>query len=179
MTDVVQHSLQYMSQDDIQAIARYLKSLSPQDPKQPAFTADDSVAQALLKGDDSMTGAASYVDSCAACHKTDGTGYQRFFPALKGNPVVLAKDPTSLIHIILTGDTLPGVQGAPSAITMPAFGWRLNDQKVADVVNFIRSSWGNNASSGVTASQVADIRNSEFVRGHQGGATIKDLEKQQ
>lgn len=179
MTDVVQHSLQYMSNDDIQAIARYLKSLSPKDPKQPAFTADDSVAQALLKGDDHMTGAASYVDSCAACHKTDGTGYPRFFPALKGNPVVLAKDPTSLIHIILTGDTLPGVEGAPSAITMPAFGWRLNDQKVADVVNFIRSSWGNNASSDVTSSQVADIRNSEFVRGHQGGATIKDLEKQQ
>jgi mono/diheme cytochrome c family protein len=30
---------------------------------------------------------------------------------------------------------------------MPAFAWRLSDQQVADVVNFIRSSWGNQAGS--------------------------------
>ncbi len=177
MTDVVQHSLQYLSMDDINAIALYLKSLSPRDSTQPAFKADDSVAQALWKGNDQQTGAAQYVDSCAACHKTDGTGYTRFFPALKGNPVVLAEDPTSLIHIVLTGDTLPGVQGAPSAITMPAFGWRLNDQQVADVVNFIRSSWGNSASAGVSADQVAKMRKSPDVQGKLGAASVEKLQK--
>jgi len=163
MTDVVTHSLQYLTNDDATAIAKYLKSLDAVSPDKPAFKPDDSVAKALWKGDDSKTGASVYVDSCAACHKTDGNGYQRFFPALKGNPVVLSKDPTSLIHIVLTGATLPGVNGAPSTITMPSFGWRLNDQQVADVVNFIRTSWGNSAQDTVTAKDVEKIRNDKNI----------------
>ncbi len=178
MTDVVQHSLQYLSDDDISAIAKYLKSLGAKDPNQAVFKQDDAVSQALWKGDDSQPGASTYVDSCAACHKTDGSGYQRFYPALRGNPVVMADDPTSLIHIVLVGGTLPGVQGAPTAITMPAFGWRLNDQQVADVVNFIRGSWGNGVKSSVSAKDVAALRKDETVQSKQGNADIKVLEGQ-
>ncbi|WP_409451069.1 c-type cytochrome [Erwinia sp.] len=173
MTEVVQHSLQHLSDSDITAIARYLKSLGAKDLNQVGFTADDNVAKALWKGDDSKPGASVYVDSCAACHKTDGSGYKRFFPQLSGNPVVLAADPTSLIHIVLSGATLPGVKGAPSAITMPAFGWRLNDQQVADVVNFIRTSWGNTAKEQVSASDVAKVRKNEAEQ--QGSVDIEKL----
>lgn len=49
------------------------------------------------------------------------------------------------------------MKGAVSNITMPPFGWRLNDQQVADVVNFIRSSWGNSAKP-ISASDVASVR---------------------
>ncbi len=163
MTDVVKHSLQYLSPEDATDIAKYLKSLDAKDSSAPVFTADDTEAKALWKGDDSKPGASVYVDSCAACHKTDGMGYKRFFPELKGNPVVLAKDPTSLIHIVLVGNTLPGVIGAPSNITMPAFGWRLNNQQVADVVNFIRTSWGNTAADKVTADDVKKLRDDKNV----------------
>ncbi|MEI2265891.1 c-type cytochrome [Erwinia sp. CGal63] len=173
MTEVVQHSLQHLSDEDITAIARYLKSLGAKDLNQVGFTADDKVAKALWKGDDSKSGASVYVDSCAACHKTDGSGYKRFFPQLSGNPVVLAEDPTSLIHVVLSGATLPGVKGAPSAITMPAFGWRLNDQQVADVVNFIRTSWGNTAKKQVSASDVAKVRKNDAEQ--QGSADIEKL----
>ncbi|MOA21251.1 Gluconate 2-dehydrogenase cytochrome c subunit precursor [compost metagenome] len=62
-----------------------------------------------------------------------------------------------MIHIVLTGNTTPAVKGAVSNITMPPFGWRLNDQQVADVVNFIRSSWGNSAKP-IDASDVASVR---------------------
>lgn len=175
MTDVVTHSLQYLDDNDIRAIARYLKSLAPGGAPQTAFKVDESVAAALWKGDDSKTGASSYLDSCAACHKTDGRGYTRFFPALQGNSVVLAADPTSLIHIVLTGDTLPGVNGAPSSITMPPFGWRMNDQQVADVVNFVRTSWGNTAINPVTAKQVAAVRKSNHIVSSQGSADIDKL----
>ena len=68
------------------------------------------------------------MDSCAACHKTNGSGYTRFFPELRGNPVTMSEDPVSLIHITLMGQTLPGLKAAPSSITMPPFGWRLNDR---------------------------------------------------
>ncbi|KAB8310086.1 cytochrome c [Erwinia endophytica] len=173
MTDVIQHSLQYLSAEDVTAMARYLKSLGARDADQVGFSEDDAVAKALWKGDDSKPGASVYVDSCAACHKTDGSGYQRFFPQLRGNPVVLADDPTSLIHIVLSGATLPGVKDAPSTITMPAFGWRLKDQQVADVVNFIRSSWGNTAKTQVSASDVAKVRKN--MTESQGNADIDKL----
>jgi mono/diheme cytochrome c family protein len=173
MTDVVEHSLQHLSPEDATAIARYLKSLGARDPNQVGFKSDGAVAKALWKGDDSKPGASVYVDSCAACHKTDGSGYKRFFPELRGNAVVQAEDPTSLIHIVLSGATLPGVKGAPSSITMPAFGWRLNDQQVADVVNFIRSSWGNSAKQQVSASDVAKVR--KTVPEHQGNADVEKL----
>lgn len=175
MTDVVEHSLQYMNDEDITAIARYLKTLGAKDPGQTAFTGDDAVAKALFKGDDHKTGASIYVDNCGACHRTDGRGYTRAFPELRGNAVVQAEDPTSLIHIVLTGATLPGVKGAPSDITMPGFGWRLNDQQVADVVNFIRTSWGNTAKTSVTAKQVADLRKVNYVQDNQGHLNIEKL----
>ena len=157
MSDVVEHSLQYLSDEDITAISRYLKSLPPRGGKQSAAPEKDDTAERLWKGDDSKTGAALYVDNCAACHRTDGAGYKKAFPMLKGNPVVQTDDPTSLIHIILTGSTTPAVKGAVSQLTMPSFGWRLDDQQVADVANFVRTSWGNKASA-VSASDVAKVR---------------------
>ena len=161
MSDVVVHSMQYMSQDDLTAIARYLKSLPAVDPKDQPHQYDKQVAQALWKGDDSEPGASVYIDNCAACHRTDGHGYTRVFPALAGNPVLQTADATSLINIVLNGGTLPATHTAPSTFTMPAFAWRLSDQEVADVVSFIRGSWGNKGAP-VNASEVADLRKSNM-----------------
>jgi len=157
MSDVVVHSMQYMSENDLTAIARYLKSLPAVDPKDSPHTYDKQVAEALWKGDDSQRGASVYIDNCAACHRTDGHGYTRVFPALAGNPVLQTADATSLINIVLNGGTLPATHTAPSMFTMPAFAWRLSDQEVADVVSFVRGSWGNTGGA-ISAAQVADIR---------------------
>lgn len=157
MSDVIVHSMQHMTHEDLTAIARYLKSLPATNPSDQPHVYDATVAHALYQGDDSQTGAALYIDNCAACHRTDGQGYARVFPALAGNPVVTDSDPTSLIHIILKGDTLPATQHAPSTFTMPPFAWRMSDQEIADTVNFIRSSWGNQARS-TQASAVKKIR---------------------
>ncbi|MCX4062833.1 cytochrome c [Pseudomonas sp. S1Bt30] len=161
MSDVVVHSMQYLSQDDLTAIARYLKSLPAMDPKDQPHQYDKQVAQALWKGDDSQRGASVYIDNCAACHRTDGHGYTRVFPALAGNPVLQTADATSLINIVLNGGTLPATHTAPSTFTMPAFAWRLSDQEVADVVSFIRGSWGNQGAP-VKASEVADLRKNDM-----------------
>ncbi|NWE15546.1 cytochrome c [Pseudomonas yamanorum] len=162
MSDVVVHSMQYMSEEDLTAIARYLKSLPAVDPKDQPHQYDKQVADALWKGDDSKPGASVYIDNCAACHRTDGHGYTRVFPALAGNPVLQTTDATSLINIVLNGGTLPATHTAPSTFTMPAFAWRLSDQEVADVVNFVRGSWGNKANA-VTTSQVATLRKNTAV----------------
>jgi mono/diheme cytochrome c family protein len=161
MSDVVTHSMQYMTDNDLTAIARYLKSLPASDPDDQPHQYDKQDAQALWNGDDSKPGASVYIDNCAACHRTDGHGYTKVFPALAGNPVLQSQDPTSLIHIVLKGGTLPATHTAPSTFTMPGFAWRLSDQEVADVVSFIRSSWGNGGSP-VKASEVADLRTNDM-----------------
>ena len=161
MSDVVVHSMQYMSEDDLTAIARYLKSLPAVDPKDQPHQYDKQVADALWKGDESKPGASVYIDNCAACHRTDGHGYTRVFPALAGNPVLQTADATSLINIVLNGGTLPATHTAPSTFTMPAFAWRLSDQEVADVVSFVRGSWGNKGEP-VKASDVANLRKNDM-----------------
>ncbi len=145
MIDIIENSTQYLTTEDAGAMAAFLKSLPAADPSKKPFTADESVSKQLWKGVENGAGSALYVDSCAACHKTDGSGYARFFPELRGNPVLMSEDPVSLIHIVLMGQTLPGLKAAPTSMTMPPFGWRLNDQQIAEVVSFIRSSWGNKA----------------------------------
>ncbi|PAK15362.1 cytochrome c [Burkholderia ubonensis] len=157
MTDVVGHSMQHMTDDDLTAIARYLKKLPPKVQGETRYAYDAAAANALQAGDASKPGAAVYRDNCMACHRSDGSGYTRVFPALGGNPVVQGDDPTSLIHVVLEGSALQGTHTAPSTFTMPPFGWRLSDQEVADVANFVRTSWGNTGAP-VSAAQVAKVR---------------------
>ena len=162
MTDVVQHSAQYMSDADVIAMARYIKTLPSSDPAEKPYAYDDTAAHALRTGDASAPGAAVYRDNCTSCHRSDGRGYRGVFPALGGNPVLQGKDATSVIHVLLSGSALQGTKTAPSTFTMPAFGWRLSDQEVADVTNFVRTSWGNSGST-VTASDVARVRKTVTV----------------
>lgn len=157
MSDVIVHSLQYLSDDDIRAIAHYLKTLTPANPQGKAYAYDETVAKALFNGDASMLGARVYIDNCAACHRTSGKGYPQTFPALAGNPALQEKNPDSLIHIVLRGQTLHGTPHAPTPYTMPGFAWRLSDQEIADVLTFSRTSWGNQGEP-VKASQVAVYR---------------------
>jgi hypothetical protein len=63
---------------------------------------------------------------------------------------------------VLKGGTLPATHAAPSTFTMPGFAWRLSDQEVADVVSFIRGSWGNKGST-VTAKDVAKLRTDDMT----------------
>jgi hypothetical protein len=76
--------------------------------------------------------------------------------------VLQSEDPTSLIHIVLKGGTLPATHTAPSTFTMPGFAWRLSDQEVADVVSFIRGSWGNKGAP-VSADEVRHLRTSDMT----------------
>jgi len=157
MAEVAVHSTQHMSDDDLHAIAAYLKTLPASANDASSFTADSTTASKLQAGVNDSRGAEVYVDNCAACHRTDAKGYDKVFPAIAGNPTVLADDPATLIRLILIGSKLPSTQQAPSPLGMPAFGYRLSDDEVAQLATFVRGSWGNHASP-VTAAQVAAVR---------------------
>lgn len=157
MGDVVVHSTQHLNDADLHAVAAYLKSLPPTKEQVSSFEADPATAKALAAGQEGSRGAELYVDNCAACHRTNGQGDDRVFPKIAGNSSVLAQDPVSMIRLVLAGSKLPATQTAPSELGMPGFAWRLSDEEVAQLLTFIRSSWGNRAPA-VDAAQVTKLR---------------------
>ncbi|WP_314154488.1 cytochrome c [Rouxiella badensis] len=157
MSEAIEKSTQYLTDADLSAIATYLKSLPSSDAPAQASAKADSTSAALIKGDMSQPGSLLYMNNCSACHRIDGKGYTKSFPALAGNTAVMGDDPSSLINIVLAGAKTPVTRESITGLTMPDFAWRLNDQQVADVVTFIRSSWGNSASA-VNAEEVAKLR---------------------
>jgi mono/diheme cytochrome c family protein len=156
MSDVVEHSTQYMSDEDLAAVAHFLKSL-PAARQEQAVTYSEATRTALFSGNVGTPGAQLYVDNCATCHRTDGHGYGQAFPALAGNPVLNGEHAGSAIRLVLQGGTMPAGRHAPTQFSMPAFEGRLNNQQIAEILSFARSSWGNHGGA-VTAQQVADLR---------------------
>jgi alcohol dehydrogenase (quinone), cytochrome c subunit len=158
MTDVIANSTQFLSAEDSTATARYLKTLQDPPAKVRArFAYDERTDRELASGDANKRGALLYLDNCAACHRPDGRGYEGVFPSLAGNPVVEADNPLSLVSIVLLGSTTSRTSKTPAQFAMPAFAWRLTDQDAADIISFIRSSWGNDAKP-IEAPKVAALR---------------------
>ena len=157
MGDVVMHSTQYLNDGDLQAMAAYLKTLPASEHQVSSFKADPATAKALAAGQEGSRGAELYVDNCAACHRTNGEGYERVFPKIAGNSSVLSADPVSMIRLVLAGSKLPATATAPSELGMPGFAWRMSDEEVAQLLTFIRNSWGNQAPA-VNAAQVKQLR---------------------
>ena len=150
MLDVVNNSTPYLNDDDVNAMAAYLKSL-PADTQQAPFT------YAEADGSAGTPGAELFRGYCGTCHGFDGKGQAPYMPPLAGNPVVLTGDPSSLINLVLNGAQPLVAKGLPDAYRMPQFRVQLNDEQIASVLSFVRNGWGNGAGP-VTADQVKALR---------------------
>ena len=147
MSEVISYSTQHMNETDLAAIAAYLKDLDGEDRAAP-----EKPDEARM-----TAGAAIYFDNCTACHVSDGSGIPRFFPPLAGSGNVNNPDPTTVIRVLLEGARAVPTKTHPSPLTMPAFGWKLDDDGIAAVATYVRSSWGN-AGGVVTADEVRALR---------------------
>lgn len=157
MADVVEHSTRYFTDDDLGSIAAYLKQLPPVQGKLPVFAAKaDNTTTALLDGRYDSRGAVIYMEQCVVCHRADGQGMPRIFPALAGNSAVFAQNPQSIIQITLEGGKMPGNDHDAMAFAMPGFN-HLSDRDITDVINFIRTAWTNQAPA-IGGDDVAHIR---------------------
>lgn len=155
MTDVVAWSTQYYTDDDLKAVAKYLKTLPDVEKGYPQFANDGTN---VFRQDNTFgNGKIIYTQRCAICHLSSGTGIDRLFPSLANNPIVMAKNPVSSINIVLNGAALPPSFIAQSAIAMPAFR-DLSDQDISDVVNYIRNNWGNAAEKIIEPKDVETLR---------------------
>jgi len=171
MAGVVSQSTQYLTLADANAIAVYLKTLGTTQaggtkPEPTMPDSQDPTTLALRQGDPAKLagrrGALIYLNNCSGCHRSDGQGSGRTFPSLSRSSSVAAGDTTSLVRIVLQGSAMPYTATAPSELGMPPFGWRLSNDDVADVLSFVRSSWGNNADP-VNAVAVAKVRDASKV----------------
>lgn len=144
MADAFNNSTQFLSDQDLQAIARYLKSL-PGDPKRDGdpWKYDTGTTTALAAQRLDSPAARTYMAKCAACHAVDGRGRAPWIPPLAGAVSSLAKEDASAINVTLNGSVRVVADGVPDSYRMPPFRSQLSDAEIADVLSFIRSSWGN------------------------------------
>ena len=157
MVEVVNNSTAHMSDSDLAGIATYLKSLPAKSADTNAYAYDSSSTQKLLDLNFAEPGSQNYFVYCSNCHVTSGSGYYPYQPPLAGNPVVMDPDPSSLINLTLNGSLRIVAEGSPDVNDMPYFRKLLTDEEIADVLTYVRNSWGNTAPA-VSAEQVARIR---------------------
>jgi mono/diheme cytochrome c family protein len=156
MLDVINNSTPYLADEDLRAMAVYLKSL-PATAQQSAFAYNDATTQDQQSNKPRPPGAAIYLGACAACHGADGKGQPPFMPPLAGNPAVLDGNPSSLINLVLNGAEPLVPKGIPDAYRMPQFRLQLTDEQIAEVLSFVRGAWGNDAAA-VTTEKVKTLR---------------------
>jgi len=134
MNDVIVNSLMNLTNEDVHAIATYLKSL-PARELSGATVPEESVKAASR----------IFNDRCAECHDSSGSGGESSAPPLARSALVQEGDPASLINIVLYGPTVPHQVDFGDWQTMRPFKNDMNDAQIAAVLNFIRGSWGNKA----------------------------------
>lgn len=97
-----------------------------------------------------------FATHCAVCHQANGQGLPGAFPPLAGSDF-LAAGGTAVIENIINGLSGPiTVNGEDYNAIMPPMAY-INDEDVADIVNFVMNSWGNPGGS-FTAEDVAKVR---------------------
>ncbi|MEO8499675.1 MAG: cytochrome c [Vicinamibacteria bacterium] len=92
-------------------------------------------------------GEAIYAKLCASCHAPDGKSLATLAPPLAGHAVRMlqAGGRSHLIRIVLNGMAGPiEVKGRRYDAVMTPLRY-LKDEQVADVLNFVLTSWGNDA----------------------------------
>jgi len=92
-------------------------------------------------------GAAIYANVCAACHQRDGKGAAAAgaYPALAGDPKLASAE--YALRVLLAGSN-----------AMPPLGGMMSDEQAADVVNYIRTHFGNDYRDAVTVAAVRAAR---------------------
>jgi mono/diheme cytochrome c family protein len=145
MRETIDASLRYLSDDDLHAIVLYLKSATGQPMPTPAAELAATPAPSA--------GARVYLSSCAYCHLPDGRGIAGIIPPLVANGAVNAQGPENVIRVVLGG-----LEAQHGLGPMPAVGATMSDSEVADVVNYVRTVWNNDAHANAEEGMVADLR---------------------
>jgi mono/diheme cytochrome c family protein len=144
MSEVIGNSTSRLTDQDVHAIAVYLKSLPP------ATQGADSQPRAdVLKA-----GEIAYTTRCGDCHLPTGRGIPRgpnadaskTSPPLAGNAALQAPNPATLINVVLYGAHESALtDGSWPKMSGFELSVGLDDEQIAALCTYVRSSWGNHA----------------------------------
>jgi mono/diheme cytochrome c family protein len=146
----------------IAADPKALASFKPA-PAAPVV-APAAAATAFVAADEATLkrGAAVYARTCLACHQPTGKGLPPVFPSIAGTPIVVG-NPELPIKFILQGLMGPiTIEGTTYNSMMPPVGG-VSDQDIADVLTYVRQSFGNRGTI-VTPAQVKAVRDATAGR---------------
>jgi mono/diheme cytochrome c family protein len=138
MAEVVSESLQNAPDTELQAMATYLKSL-PVNTENSDSNAKYDIPHNILEAGKDL-----YGKNCADCHGKDGEGREPAAPPLAGNRAVLSST-VNPVRMVLFGGYSPGTHGNPRPFGMPPYSLTLSDEEIAEILIYVRSSWGNHA----------------------------------
>jgi mono/diheme cytochrome c family protein len=144
MMETINESLKYLHDDDLHAIAVYLKSIKPEE-KFANNTGDFDKKDA--------PGATAYLNHCSSCHGVEGKGVEGRIPALAQNGAVLAQGPQDVMRVIL-GGLAPAHGYGP----MPAVGQSFSDEDVALIADYVRNKFGNAAPANASNKEIEELR---------------------
>ena len=120
-----------------------------------------------------------YMQTCIACHQPTGLGIPGAFPPLAGTEYTQG-EARRMIAMTLKGVNPPlKVKEMTYVVPMPPlptqFPMLADDNKLADVINYVRNSFGNKDEKGVTPAMIAEVRK-EFTD-HTAPWTEPELQK--
>ncbi|CAI0895497.1 c-type cytochrome [Serratia fonticola] len=142
---VVDLSTRHLTPEDHRALVTYLMGDKPPQP----------VAVKIGQGSDA--GRITYLDQCSACHERDGAGIPHVAVAMRDNATLRQPDGKNLIVSVLDGLPAQQFPGNESMQSMPGFADRLDDAQIAELVNYLRVTWGG-LPADITTEQVKALR---------------------
>lgn len=162
MAEAVENSLRFLTDEDLRAIATYLKTVpaihNPADTRPTYMWGSPSDDLASIRGvalpadHDQWSGAQNYDAYCATCHQDKGQGsFDGRLPSLLHNTALGSSNSNNLVAVILHG-----LRRQPDVL-MPGFADQLSDKQVATLGAYLIDKFGNPAAK-VTVDQVKMIR---------------------
>ena len=180
MAEAVAHSTRYLSDDDLSAMAAYLKVVPiiktddyviPIDTSRLPNPVSSSITYNLIEQKDYLAQAkatnttgtnnnagnsskALYLAACASCHGVDGYAQpDARYASIVGLSSIRRAKPDALVNVIAYG-----AKGAlNTAPKMPGFSKELSHTQIASITNYVRINLGGLESSNVSAADVKRI----------------------
>ncbi|HLW04228.1 MAG TPA: c-type cytochrome [Azoarcus sp.] len=175
MAEFVSHGTHHLKEEDLRAIAAYLKALPA------AETAHQDIVSVLpaaertetrhdygqirdemsaeLARADLTTPERLYAEHCAACHGVRGQGQpSALYPPLIENAALRNADAGNLLKVLLHGVPAGKIPRAPA---MPGFAGELSHDQIAELANYTRVTFGGRPDSALTAIDVTHVLTAE------------------
>lgn len=117
-----------------------------------------SLYQEKTKEESIVAGEEIYQDFCLQCHLTTGVGVSGAFPPLKNSDYLMNNIDKSIAgikfglkgEIVVNDEIYDGVMAKQG----------LDNEEIADVMNYILNQWGNSFDAQITTQQVSEVQKS-------------------